>query len=190
MQAADRYRTIQEDLKRDKFEVIAQRELLALQKVQRDVEADIVRQKFKAQREVQRLAWTLAPSAFANRRGRHQRGAVIGTGPLPPHATTSLKDPRLEKVYSRYYWDSAGRRHLRRSDNDESAGNECLVEAAMNALRTAANNILAYKLNLRALFDHFDRRGDGLLTEKEIAEAFLQMGVKLDAVSLGMCACY
>jgi len=189
VQAADRFRTIQEDLKRDKFEAIAQRELLALQKVQRDVEMDIVRQKFKAQREVQRVAWTLAPSAFANRRGRHQRGAVIGTGPLPPHATTSLKDPRLEKVYSQYYWDSAGRRHVRRSDNDESAGNESIVEAAMNALHTAASNILTYKLNLRAVFDHYDRRGDGLLTEKEIAEAFLRMGVKLDAASLGKCYC-
>jgi hypothetical protein len=106
------------------------------------------------------------------------------------HATSSLKDPRLEKVYSRFYWDSAGRRHVRRSDNDESAGNESLIEVAMNALRTAANNILAYKPNLRAVFDHFDRRGDGLLTQKELAETFLRMGVKLDAVSLGKYHCY
>lgn len=79
-QTATRYRTIQEELKKDQFAAVATRELLALQKVQQDIEADIARQKFRGQREVQRVAWTLAPSAFANRRGRHQRGVVIGTG--------------------------------------------------------------------------------------------------------------
>jgi len=69
-------------------------------------------------------------------------------------------------------------------DGDESRGNESIVEVAMEALKAAATNILTYKLDLKAIFQHFDTRKDGLLTQKELAESFLRMGVKLDAIAL------
>jgi hypothetical protein len=76
-----------------------------------DILEDIKRQKNRAQRAAQKVTWTMAPSGFANRRGKSQRGPVLGQGPLHPNATSGLKDPRVEKTVRQFYWDSAGRRH-------------------------------------------------------------------------------
>lgn len=50
----------------------------------------------------------------------------------------------------------------------------------MDAIRRAAANITAFKLDLKSVFEQFDTSGDGLLSIMEMASAFLAMGVKLD----------
>ncbi|KAJ1436424.1 hypothetical protein B484DRAFT_325155 [Ochromonadaceae sp. CCMP2298] len=50
----------------------------------------------------------------------------------------------------------------------------------MEAIRRAAANINAFKLDLRVVFEEFDTSGDGFLSPMEMAEAFLSMGVQLD----------
>jgi len=79
-QTADKYRTIQAELKRDNFEMVASRELIALQNIQKDIDDDINRQRFRAHKGAQRIAWTMAPTAYANLRGKHQKGAILGSG--------------------------------------------------------------------------------------------------------------
>jgi hypothetical protein len=151
VQAAERFRKIRNDLNGsvvgNKFATVATHELLSLQKMEADIWEDIQRQKNRAHRTAQKVAWTMAPSAYANRRGKSQKGPVLGHGPLHPNATSALKDPRVEQTMKHYYWDSAGRRHVR--DGHDDTGNESLVDKAMEAIRRAAANISAFKLDLK-----------------------------------------
>jgi hypothetical protein len=186
-------RTALDDEKgKNQFVKEATNELSVLKKIQENIEDDISRQKIRIKRNTERIIWTMAPSGFANRRGKSMRGPVIGEGPLPPKATSDLKDPNLDKTLRTYYWDSAGRRHLRSKSLSGTHGNEgdlgydfassdeSLVEQAMNAIRRIASNISIYKLDLKKVFEQFDTSGDGFLSAEEMAEAFLAMGVKLD----------
>lgn len=186
LQAADKFRKIRETLAGSagagKFVTAATHELLSLQKMEYDIMEDIKRQRNRAQRTAQNVTWTMAPSGFVNRRGKSQRGPVLGPGPLHPNATSALKDPRVEQTVRKYYWDSAGRRHLR--DGHDDSGNESLVEKALEAIRRAAANISAFKLDLKAVFEEFDTSGDGFLSPPEMAQAFLSMGVQLDVESM------
>lgn len=183
LQAADRYRQIRENLRNqqgaNKFVSTATNELLSLQKIQADIMEDIKKQRSRAQRTTERVRWTMAPSGFSNRRGSSQKGPVIGPGPLHPNATSSLRDPRIDQTLRKYYWDSAGRRHLRDS-NDEHNGRVSLIEKAMDDIRRVAANISAFKLDLKKVFEQFDTSGDGFISQIEMAEAFLNMGVPLD----------
>lgn len=186
MQSADRHRKIKESIKEaqggNRFLADANQELMTLKKIEADIDDDILRQRNRVHRGAQTLAWTLAPAGFANRRGKSERGPVLGPGPLPPKATGSLKDPRVEMTLRRYYWDSAGRRHAIDLSTQEQyrAGEESLVSQAMEAIRRAAANITSFKLNLKEVFEDFDTSGDGFLSPTEMAQAFLKMGVKLD----------
>lgn len=187
VQSADRFRKIRDVLAEEKgandFIATATQELLALQQMEADIRDDIKRQRNRAQRTSQRVAWTMAPPGFNNRRGKSLRGPVLGSGPLPPKATGALKNPLIERTIRKYYWDSAGRRHIR--DGSENDGNgDSLVGVAMEAIRRAASNISAFKLDLKQIFDQFDTSGDGYLSPHEMAQAFLSMGVQLDIPSM------
>lgn len=184
LQAADRYRQIRENLRNQqgagKFVTTATNELLSLQKIQVDIMEDIKKQRNRAQRSTERVRWTMAPIGFSNRRGSSQKGPVIGPGPLHPNATSSLRDPRINQTLRKYYWDSTGRRHLRDSNDDDDNGGVSLIEKAMEAIRRVAANISAFKLDLKKVFEQFDTSGDGFLSQVEMTEAFLNMGVPLD----------
>ena len=108
---------------------------------------------------------------------------VIGQGPLPPDATTSQKDPRIEDTEKHYYWDSAGRRH-RKSIEDEM--NLSLVEQAMNAIKRwgAAASDIDYKLNLKQVFQEIDTNNNGTLERNELIEAFTKLGINLDILTI------
>lgn len=151
IQAAEKFRKIRSELQGkvvgNKFAEVATNELMTLQKMEADIWEDIQRQKNRAQRTAQKVSWTLAPCAYVNRRGKWQRGPLLGHGPLHPNATSALRDPRVELTMKHYYWDSAGRRHVR--DSPDDPGNESLVEKAMEAIRRAAANISAFKLDLK-----------------------------------------
>jgi hypothetical protein len=73
-QSAERYRKIRESIEKkkttDNWTNIAQAELTTLQKIYADILDDITRQKNRAVRASQNIAWTIAPSAFKNRRGK------------------------------------------------------------------------------------------------------------------------
>ena len=185
LQSSEKYRkirtTLQEAAGGNKFMTQATQELLTLQKIQADIEDDILKQKNIAQRAAQRVSWTIAPSGYKNRRGKSMKGPLLGKGPLAPNATSHLKDPRIEATMKKYYWDSAGRRHLTEKDRNDA---DSLVDQAMEAIRKAAANVSAFKLDLKAVFRQFDTSGDGLLSAGEMAQAFLSMGVKLDIESM------
>eukprot|EP01032_Pedospumella_encystans_P022776 gene22776-25801_t len=186
LQASEKFRKIRQGLEGNvegaKFITVATQELMTLQKMEEDIWEDIKRQRNRAQRTAQKVSWTMAPSGFLNRRGKSQRGPVLGHGPLHPNATSSLKDPRVEATVRKYYWDSAGRRHLRDGVDDEDQTS--LVEKALEAIRRAAANITAFKLDLKAVFEEFDTSGDGFLSPPEMAQAFLSMGVQLDVEAM------
>jgi hypothetical protein len=148
-----------------------------LRKTKEEVERDIVKQRIKAQKNRQLLTWTMAPPGFNNHRGKSKPGYPIGDGPLPFTATTRLKDPLIESATKKYYWDNAGRRHLREENEQDDRS---LVEQAFDVIRKAAQNVAAYKLDLKGLFQSFDSSGDGYLSKEEMAEAFLALGVPLD----------
>lgn len=148
-----------------------------LRKTKEEVERDIIKQRIKAIKNHQLLSWTMAPPGFNNYRGKSQPGYPIGDGPLPFTATTRLKDPSIESATKKYYWDSAGRRHLR-EEND--IDDRSIIEQAFDAIRKAAQNVAAYKLDLKGLFESFDSSGDGYLSKQEMVEAFLGLGVPLD----------
>lgn len=186
VQSAERYRQIQELLKEqqggNRFVATAMEELRALQQVEQQVDEDTKKQRNQAQRGSQKVAWVMAPNGYVNRRGTCKKGPVLGPGPLPPNATSSLKDPKVERSTKRFYWDEAGRRHFKTGLEGDTG--ESVVERAMEAIRKAAANISSFKLDLKQIFDQFDTSGDGLLSPEEMAEAFLSMGVKLDIHSM------
>lgn len=184
LQKTTKFHTIKKDIKNQKganeFIENATNELSILKQIQTNIQDDLKQQKIKITRGTQRVIWTMAPNGYVNLRGKAQRGPVIGPGPLPPNATTDLKDPTLEMTCKKYYWDTAGRRHLRKHGIDYDTVEESLLEQAMNAIRKLSQNISSYKLNLKDVFERFDTSGDGFLSAQEMAEAFLAMGVKLD----------
>lgn len=186
-QRSEKLRAIRHNLQesKDKNALIgtAMYELQSLQRIEAEIQDDIRSQKNRAQRAAQRVAWTMAPPGFQNRRGQSQRGPKIGPGPLPPNATSSLKDPRVEKATQQHYWDEHGHRHSR-GDFAGPGTPSTVIEKAMEAIRRAASNISLFKLDLKALFDEFDTSGDGFLSEMEMAEAFRAMGVQIDQESM------
>jgi Ca2+-binding EF-hand superfamily protein len=54
------------------------------------------------------------------------------------------------------------------------------VELAMEAVRKASQNISAYKLDLRRVFDEFDLSGDGFIDSFEMRNVFERLGIKLN----------
>lgn len=189
MQSAEKYRNISQSLKGEQqsriFADQARQELTTLQTIQYEIEDDMMKQKTRIQRGTQKVIWTKAPNGCGQLRGRSMKGPVLGPGPLPANATSSLKDPVLERTVQAYYWDQAGRRHKRSSTAHIDDSNESsIVEVAMEAIRKAAANISAFKLDLKAVFQMFDTSGDGFLSPVEMAQAFLSFGIKLDIPSI------
>eukprot|EP00981_Chlorochromonas_danica_P013310 scaffold6125_cov262-Ochromonas_danica.AAC.2 len=189
LQSSEKYRQIAEEShnkqERESFLRNARQELLTLKTIEDEIKDDILKQKTRIHRGNQKVIWTKAPNGFQSLRGKSHKGPLLGPGPLPPNATSALKDPLIERTIQQYYWDEAGRRHSKQStqliqDNDE----ESIVTIAMEAIRKAAANISAFKLDLKAVFEEFDRSGDGLLSPMEMAQAFLSLGVKLDLPSI------
>lgn len=180
----DKFRRIRDQIqhKREAYNWAsgASYEVITLKKIQEDVEYDMKRQHCRADRAVQHIQWTMAPNGFANRRGASQRGPVLGSGPLPPNATSSLKDPRIDQTMAEYQWDVHGRRHKKKVHADETS----VMDSAMAAIRTAASNASLYKLDLKRVFDDIDVSGDGHITIDEMAMAFESMGVTLDDLTL------
>lgn len=153
---------------------------MTLQKIQADIEYDMKRQQCRTHRAVEHIKWTMAPNGFANRRGTSQRGPLLGYGPLPPNATSAIKDPRIENATAQYSWDVHGRRHKKKVNSDETS----IMDVAMAAIRTAASNASLYKLDLKRVFDDIDVSGDGHITIDEMGQAFELMGVTLDDLTL------
>jgi hypothetical protein len=174
--------TIKLDQSGNKFVKNATYELSTLKQIESNIEEDLKQQKIRISRSTQKVMWTMAPNGYQNLRGKTQKGAMIGLGPLPPNATSDLKDPDLDITMRRFYWDSAGRRHSKTSGivDEHQDETSSLLEQAMNAIRRLSQNISAYRLDLKEVFERFDTSGDGFLTAEEMAEAFLAMGVKLD----------
>ena len=104
---------------------------------------------------------------------------MIGKGPLPPSATSKLRDPDIDYTMERYFWDISGRRHKKEVD-DLDSDFKSVVEKALNAIKAAAKNASMYKLDLKKVFNDFDINGDGFLDPKEMAEVFLSLGVEID----------
>lgn len=73
--------------------------------------------------------------------------------------------------------------HRNSSNRHPSIRNQSSVEYALETIHKAAEN-KSNKLNLKKLFQQFDRSGDGFLTLSEMAEAFLHLGVHLDVEEL------
>lgn len=180
--AADHYRGIRSELKEHESGWFkqAEEELGALQKIEADIEEDVRRQKNKALRASQKVAWTIAPSGNQNRRGKSKPGAYIGPGPLPPDALFAQRDPQVEKTLKRYYWDSEGRKHIRPLDDEEQDQDTAsIISHAMEEIRKASKTLGTHKLDLKRVFKTFDTSNDGFLTLPELAKALLSLGVKL-----------
>jgi Ca2+-binding EF-hand superfamily protein len=187
--AADKFGAIRKKLDEEKtggnWFKVAEQELLNLRKIKADVADDVQRQRNKAQREAQKVRWTVAPSGFVNRRGKSQRGVTLGPGPIPSSAMHASADPVVQRTLTRYYWDVAGRRHVRKADADENAsGSGSVVDKAMDAIRKAASLHRTAELDLRSVFSDFDRSGNGQLSIEEMQAAFLALGVNLDQQAL------
>ena len=160
----------------------AELEVENVRKIQESIEDDMVRQRSRGAHAVQRVMWTLAPNGF-NLGGKSLPGPIIGRGPLPSEATTSQKDPRIEKTFAHHYWDQAGRKHRKTHTEDES---ESLVEKAMNTIRRlgASASTSNYKLNLKHVFEEMDKSGDGYIELPEMIEGFRALGINLDVLSV------
>jgi Ca2+-binding EF-hand superfamily protein len=180
----DKFRKIRDKIQKNRdsynWASDASYEVITLQKIQEDVEYDMRRQHCRTARAVQHIQWTMAPNGFANRRGASERGPLLGAGPLPPNATSALKDPRIDQTMSQFQWDAHGRRHKKKIHSDETS----IMDTAMKAIRTAASNASLYKLDLQRVFEDIDVSGDGHITIDEMAMAFESMGVTLDDLVL------
>lgn len=159
----------------------ATEELLSLQKIAQDIDEDVRKQKNKAHRATQKVMWTMAPPGYANLRGKSQPGPHLGPGPLPPDALFSERDPNVEAYVKKYDWDEHGRKLLRTKEKwmDKSTGE--IVAHAMETIRKVSRTLMKNKLDLKAVFDSFDKSGDGYLTMPEMANAFDELGVRLTA---------
>lgn len=155
----------------------ASNEVINLGEINAAIAEDIQRQKCRAERTTEHIRWTMAPNGFVNRRGRHTKGFVLGPGPLPPNATTSLRDPRIEKTLKNFHWDEHGRRHLRRP-NDVTPGSD--IEKALCLIKKASTNPSLYKLNLKKVFLDMDTSGDGFVSLEEMRCFFDTVGLRLD----------
>lgn len=182
-QTADKYKRLRDTVKDattgNGWMSVATNELETLNKIHADIKDDIMRHRTRTQRASQSLKWVIAPSGYANRRGKSAPGPVLGLGPLPPTATSKLKDPRVELTTKKYYWDTQGRRHTKSHDNPDADGVSS-VDRAMEAIRRASANAASYKLDLKKVFDKFDASGDGYISMREMIQAFHSMGVNVD----------
>eukprot|EP01031_Cornospumella_fuschlensis_P038327 gene38327-46577_t len=174
----ERYRIIQTEVREKKKnnQVLARamQELTVLQTIEKEIEEDMKRQHVRIQRGVQTAVWTKAPAAYPNLRGKSQKGPVLGHGPLPPSATTKLKDPVIEQTIKRFYWDREGRRHAKdKSNQDDMAP---LLTQCLDAIRNASSRLSLYKLDLLSVFKGMDTSGDGYISPAELAQALLSMG--------------
>ena len=94
-------------------------------------------------------------------------------------------DPYVERTLKRFYWDSAGRRHVRQEDADaHGSGSGSVVERAMDVIQKAAKAYGTANLDLRAVFEDFDSSGNGELSIEEMQSAFLALGVQLEVEQL------
>lgn len=155
-------------------------EIMTLDRIQTALDEDIKRQIIQNQRNGEHIRWTMAPNGYEIYRGKYQKGYVIGSGPLPADATTSLRDPRLESTLKHYTWDEHGRRHQKKNVGDDLG----VMEEAMEIIRKASTNASLYKLNLKDLFHEMDSSGDGYLTITELHTFFLSLGLQLNPQSL------
>jgi len=185
--SADHYREIRAKSKADTTGWVrsANEELIALHKIQGDIEDDVRKQKNLVARAQQRVMRTMAPPGNASRAGKSQPGVLIGPGPLPPEALYTQENPILERAAKNHYWDCHGRRHGRpnTAEFDDSDTSE-IIHHALEALRKAGKTLSAHKLDLKAVFDEFDASGDGFLSVEEMASALLSLDVRLNTASL------
>eukprot|EP01041_Mallomonas_annulata_P007509 gene7509-15367_t len=179
--AMNKFKKIRDKLNKSRGDNIwfneASHEVELLNRIQGDVEDDVLKQRVRAERAKEHVRWTMAPNGFANRRGKSMRGPYLGAGALPADATTELVDPRLEHTVKHYYWDQYGRRHRRRPEDIEQGS---AVEQAMDAIRKAAKKASAYKLDLHSVFRDIDTSNDGFLDINELNEGLINLGLKLD----------
>jgi Ca2+-binding EF-hand superfamily protein len=167
----------------------ANEEVMTLDRIQMTLDEDIKRQRIQNQRNNEHIRWTMAPNGYEIYRGKSQKGYVIGSGPLPADATTSLRDPRLTSTIKQYAWDEHGRRHEKKTMTMNQNQNDpdtpiSSTEEAMDIIRKASVNASLYKLNLKDLFHEMDTSGDGYLTIIELNSFFLSLGLQLDSTSL------
>jgi hypothetical protein len=128
----------------------ANHELETYHRIQADIDVEMKRQRGRSQRAIEHTRWTIAPNGFVNRRGRYTKGPYLGQGPLPADATSGLRNSKMEETTRHYYWDSAGRRHERIDHGDDHTHNP--MEIALEAIKRAAANISAFKLDLKVRY--------------------------------------
>mmetsp|Transcript_12441 Transcript_12441/g.20216 ORF Transcript_12441/g.20216 Transcript_12441/m.20216 type:complete len:712 (-) Transcript_12441:555-2690(-) len=181
MMTTNTFRKIREDnvAKRSNYNWArdASYEVTNLDRINATITEDIQRQKCQTERTTEHIRWTMAPNGFVNRRGRYTKGIRLGSGALPPDATSGIKDPRLEKVVETYHWDEHGRRHMRRPE-DVTPGSE--IERALCLLKKAAQNSSMYKLNLKQVFEDMDINRDGFVSLPEMYSFFTSISLKME----------
>lgn len=92
------------------------------------VELDTKKQRARHHRERQRLIWAKAPLAYPILRGKYQKGAFLGEGPLPSQVVHPFK---FTGSYNKdHYYDTTGHKHSKHiagafsaEDTDMQAGN-------------------------------------------------------------------
>ena len=148
-----------------------------LQRVQDDIDEDIRKQKGLAQRAKMKIMWEMAPIGYNNLRGRSAPGVYLGEGPLPLEATTTLRDPSVERALEKFYWDESGRRHRKQP---LVADERSALDEALMAIKQAASNSFVQSLDIKKVFQELDTSGDGMLSIQEMVTGLRHMGVILD----------
>ena len=106
------------------------------------------------------------------------KGPFLGEGPLPARVMDApRRKARRDRERSKFVYDPHGRRILRKNMGAMRTGPP--IEAAFTKLREAAMTSSAYLLDLRDLFDRFDKEKNGFLSRKEMLAAVHSLGVKL-----------
>jgi len=104
-------------------------------------------------------------------------GPYLGEGPLPLEATTTMRDPSVERVLKKFYWDESGRRHRIELPH---AGETSALDEALMAIKQAASNSFVQSLDIKKVFKDLDTSGDGMLSIEEMVIGLKHMGVILD----------
>ncbi len=154
-----------------RWEKKAFQETLEMHSILRDMENETKRRHIRAQHERERVATLGALYRGTTLAGRWQKGAYLGSGPMP------AKHPALSTMNCwrdlNFEWDIHGRKH----PLDESqvgsydSGDISAVTQVLLRLRVAFRLKSLHGLDLRRAFREFDTNESGSLTREEFALA-------------------
>ncbi|CAM9644787.1 unnamed protein product, partial [Scytosiphon promiscuus] len=173
---------------------------------QRVLDLMLVTERVRQEEQKRRVAAARANSQvarckqpFRERRGRSQKGPVIGPSvppanydTMPPRTAQRTEDTALHK----FYWDEHGRRYARRPgdrsvgiDHDDAGHGDDIsddreeppgdVGVAVEAVRGIAKTCLEGGTDFAQPFRDMDADGDGRLTLAELGAALRRAGARL-----------